>query len=130
MKKIVADMIKIYKPIDKDWMNFKITKDNLLTFHHIVKKENGGLEEIDNGALLTKKAHDLLHCMEKHNVNVYNELNDIFKCIINEKKYPRTQLLMITKELILKYINNGYLVPKELKKKKIIKMMVYETFDH
>ena len=40
-------MIKLYKPLDLDWMNYRVTRSNPITFHHIVKKENGG--EVNEG---------------------------------------------------------------------------------
>lgn len=41
MKTILSQMIQIYKPVDRDWMHFKITEENKLTYHHICKQESG-----------------------------------------------------------------------------------------
>ena len=33
-KLLIVKMIEIYKPVDFDWMSYKITRNNPLTFHH------------------------------------------------------------------------------------------------
>ena len=50
-----------------------------LNYHHIVKKEHGGKETIDNGAVLNREAHDFLHKQEHKDKQLYNELNE---CLI------------------------------------------------
>ena len=53
MKKITQEMIHIFKMTDFDWMGYELTKEaNYFTFHHIIKKEHGGKEKINNGAIL------------------------------------------------------------------------------
>lgn len=47
-----------------------------LNYHHIVKKEHGGKETIDNGAVLNREAHDYLHKQERNNKQLYEELNE------------------------------------------------------
>ena len=42
-KLLIVKMIEIYKPVDFDWMSYKITRNNPLTFHHIVEESKGGL---------------------------------------------------------------------------------------
>ena len=52
MKKITQEMIHIFKMTDFDWMGYELTKEaNYFTFHHIIKKEHGGKEKINNGAI-------------------------------------------------------------------------------
>lgn len=46
MKKVLVDMIEIYKPNGIDWMQYKLAKNNPYTFHHIKEKRNGGKYEI------------------------------------------------------------------------------------
>ena len=50
---IIDFMKEIYNTYNKDWMGFKITEENPLTYHRIIKEEDGGNKTIDNGALLT-----------------------------------------------------------------------------
>ncbi len=124
MKSVLINMLKIYNIEDRDWMSFKITRENYLTYHHIVKNEDGGEYSIDNGAILTKNSHDFLHCVEHKNVRIYNEINNFFK-IINDKQgvncdYEFAQI----RNLILTYLEMGYAIPKKMKKSKIKKMML------
>lgn len=89
MKEVTKELIKIYKPVDLDWMNYKVTRQNPLTYHHIVKKEHGGLYTLDNGALLTMTAHQYLHIIECKEVKLFDMLNKMFE-IINRQKHAPT----------------------------------------
>ena len=52
MKQITREMLHIYKPLSNmDWMNYRLVRKDL-TFHHLVKREDGGKQVISNGALL------------------------------------------------------------------------------
>ena len=64
MKEVTKLMIKLYKPLDLDWMNYRVTRQNPITFHHIIKKEHGGSYDLSNGALLTETGHRYLHIIE------------------------------------------------------------------
>ena len=64
-------MQRVYCTYEKDWMGFKISKRNFLTFHHITKRCMKGLEDIDNGALLGKKSHELLNMIEIFDEDLY-----------------------------------------------------------
>lgn len=89
MKQITREMLKIYKPISNmDWLNYKLVKKDL-TFHHIVKKVNGGFEEISNGALLMPIPHQYLHVIEFKEWKTYKHLNDMFR-IINDQRHEPT----------------------------------------
>ena len=81
-------MIKIYKPLDHDWLNYKVTQANPLTFHHIVKRCEGGKEEIDNGALLTEISHQYIHLIEYRDRDTYVTLNKLFKMINEQRAAP------------------------------------------
>lgn len=101
MKKITREMIRIYKPLDYDWLNYKVTASNKLTFHHIIKRTNGGKEEISNGALLTEIGHQYLHLIECKELETYLLLNKIFK-IINEQRTAPTKEQRELVEYLLK----------------------------
>lgn len=89
MKQIIRDMLKIYKPISNmDWLNYKLVKKDL-TFHHIVKKQYGGKEEISNGALIMNTGHQYLHLIEYKDIKTYNAINKLFR-YINDQKYEPT----------------------------------------
>lgn len=89
MKEVTKELIKIYKPVDIDWMNYKVTRQNPLTYHHIVKKEHGGLYTLDNGALLTMTAHQYLHIIECKEIKLFDMLNKMFE-IINRQRHAPT----------------------------------------
>lgn len=86
MKSVTRDMLQIYKPISKlDWMNYKLVKRDL-TYHHIQKRCDGGLETVDNGALLMRLSHNYLNVIEFSDMKTYIALNKMFK-IINSQRY-------------------------------------------
>ena len=87
MKNIKEEMIKIYNTYKLDWMNYIII-NNDLTYHHIIKIEEGGKTTIDNGALLTQRAHNYLNIIEKTDIDIYNRINKILKEINNNKSEP------------------------------------------
>lgn len=93
---ILEEMKRIYGHTRIDWMGYKVTKHNKLTYHHINEKRNGGEESVENGALLTRTAHDILHKLEIICPELYEEYNCIFK-IINLSKRPPSPAI---KELI------------------------------
>ena len=78
----LQELIKIYKPLDTDWLSYQIIKSNTLTLHHVTKVADGGLLDIDNSALLTKKSHRGLHMCESRDFVLYSEINDFFREII------------------------------------------------
>lgn len=123
MDKITEQMMEIYNTYTMDWMDYIVINNNL-TYHHIIKKENGGKRTIDNGALLTDRAHEYLHTIERLDVDIYNRINKIFKEINGSKKEPtKTQRRLI--DLLLcefELKNADKLIPKKEKKgnKKIL----------
>ena len=116
MKEISLEMTKIYGTYEYDWMNYLII-DNELTFHHIIKKENGGLLEISNGALLTPRAHNYLHFIERVDYDIYLRINDVFKNINSGKKIINETQRLIIEYLLLKFeINNASRIIKKKEK--------------
>lgn len=92
-KSVLLEMFKIYGYSDKDWMGFKITKKNGISYHHIFEKRNGGEETVDNGAILTKNSHALLNRLEINNYDLYCKWNLLFM-EINETKKPLDDYLI------------------------------------
>ena len=87
MKRVLRIMVDIFQPEGIDWMNFGLSRDNPYTYHHIVERSKGGDKSIDNGAILTRKAHNFLHTLEKVCPDAYNDLQNVFTKI-NESKKP------------------------------------------
>ena len=111
-KDILYEMINIYGINKIDWMGWEITSTNKLTYHHIIEKRNGGEESVQNGALLTRKAHQALHQAEVYNPDLYNEYQYWFR-IINDMMCPPTEEIMeIMRSLRARIYKKGK--PKEL----------------
>lgn len=91
MNSIKKEMLKIYKPISGlDWLNYRLVKKDL-TYHHILKKSDGGKETIDNGALLMPISHQYLHLIECKDIETYNAINKLFSYINMQKHEPTIQ---------------------------------------
>ncbi len=120
MNRLTIDMLKIYKPLSGlDWMNYKLVKEDM-TFHHIVKRENGGRNEIDNGALLMYNAHRYLHIIECIDNATYNSLNNIFK-LVNKQGYEPSFEERLVIETILYNFERRYQNLENSKGKRLIR---------
>ena len=84
---LLLEMLEIYQPGLWDWMQYQITNKNTLTLHHIRKQSDNGLVILSNGALLTKKAHQILNKLEDLYYSLYIDWNDLF-FLINVDKQP------------------------------------------
>jgi len=74
MNNVKSEMIDIYKLGKYDWMNYKINEEDVITFHHIIKVEDGGEYIKENGALLTERAHEYLHYIERVDKKIYQSI--------------------------------------------------------
>lgn len=108
-------MIEIYG--DNCWMGYKVSRKNQYTFHHIKEKRNGGKEVIENGALLTREAHDDLNILEFEKRILYKKLNELFT-MLNKTQAPPTkeywsELYGVLEEAKI-YINlSPYFIPND-----------------
>lgn len=62
-----------------------------LTYHHIIKEEDGGKATIENGALLSKKNHEWLNKQPRKTQILINKCLQIFKRKVFEIKNIREQ---------------------------------------
>lgn len=72
-----------------------VEKDDI-TFHHIVKKCDGGDHSAYNGAILSRKMHDKLNFIELHDLVIYEEINKYFykyKLMSIEEQYDARRLM-------------------------------------
>lgn len=121
MNRITHDMLKIYKPLSGlDWLNYKIVRKEDITYHHIVKKEHGGKNTIDNGALLIYNAHRYLHIIENMDANTYNTLNNIFR-MVNKQGFEPTFEERLVIETILCNFEKRYQNVENSKGKRLIR---------
>ena len=127
MKQITREMLRIYKPVSNlDWMNYKLVKKDL-TFHHIVKKVEGGKEIISNGALLMPIPHQYLHIIEFKDFKTYKHINDIFR-IVNDQEYEPTKEQRETIEYILQEFEIKHKDDRTSRGKKLIKTEYLQRF--
>ena len=115
MKRVLRIMIDIFQPEGTDWMNFALSKNNPYTYHHIVEKSKGGDKSIDNGAILTRKAHSFLHMLEINCPEAYQDLQNVF-LKINGTKQPVSQELIDEIDEIIYNLLTGqkYNVPSNI----------------
>ena len=76
------------------WMGYKVSKKNPFTYHHIVERRNGGGVTMDNGAVLTRIAHDDLNRIEQARRSYYKALNELFKELNATMKPPTKEYYM------------------------------------
>ena len=113
-------MIKIYKPLDYDWLNYKVTQSNPLTYHHIEKKCDGGKETIENGALLSEVGHEYFNIIEFKSKETYITLNKMFKIINTQRTAPTQEQRQIV-EFLLKEFESEHKDDKNSRGKPLIK---------
>lgn len=79
MKNCEAKKMMIKKYGKRCWLGGNVTKQDPLTYHHIIKKCEKGKANEENGALITRSRHDLLNILEQWNPEIYHLLNDLFQ---------------------------------------------------
>ena len=118
-KDVRSKLFNMFYPMDHDWMNYVIL-DDILTFHHIIKEEDGGNYVVDNGAILTQRAHTYLHYIEKIDKDIFNEINIVLKRINESRQEPsyndRLKIELLLYEFELK--NCDRIIKKKEKIKK------------
>lgn len=101
MKYITKLIVNEYHMKRIDWLGYEVNKRTDFSFHHIIKKENGGKETRENGAILSyNTSHPYLHLIESKDFDIYCYLNYILKEINVQGYIPTTsQLLKINMAL-------------------------------
>lgn len=118
MSNIKRIMINLWKMDTMDWLGY----DNLerYSFHHLVKKCDGGEQVINNGAILHQSSHQYLHTIEYYDLERYIYLNTILKAINEQRVMPSINQLENIKQA-LKVFQNEYEGKLNAKDKPIIK---------
>lgn len=120
LKQITKEMLRLYPAISGlDWMNYTLVKREL-TYHHILKKAEGGREWVENGALLMPIPHQYLHIIEYKDWKTYKHINDIFK-MVNEQHYEPTLEQREAIECMLEEFEYKHKDDRTSKGKKLIK---------
>lgn len=104
MKPVTSHLISIFKPVDMDWMGYKLNNPYDLSFHHIIKRENGGSYNFDNGALLKRDtSHEYLHIIEGKDLDMYVYINKILKEINTQRNRPTKKQLFEVEDVLLEF---------------------------
>ena len=125
MNEVRKKMIKIYNMKNMCWMGYKVSKNNPYTFHHIKKASEGGKLEIENGAILTKNAHDYLHLIETRDLELYIYINTILRNI-NDQGFFSTKHQLLTIESLLRKFEQKHKFDKNCEGKILIKKEYYK----
>lgn len=120
MKRLTADMIKIWNMTNMDWMGYKLCKENQPTFHHIVKECDGGKRILDNGAIIGKENHTYLHIVEDRDLEMYIYLSNILKSI-NDQRYMPSKRQLLAIDAILRQFEREHCSDRTSKGKVLIK---------
>lgn len=120
MKNIIKIMINQYNIKKTDWMGYEVNKDNPYTYHHLLKKVNGGKETIVNGAILTKIAHEYLNIIESRDNELYNYINNVLKQI-NEQGFIPLERQLLAIDAMLKMFEKDHRYDRTKSNKRLIK---------
>lgn len=118
MSDILKTMLRIWDMNTMDWLGY----DNFerYSFHHLIKKSDGGKKVISNGAVLHVSSHSYLHTIEYYDLDKYIFLNKILKQV-NEQKYFSTKEQLEQIRYVLLEFQNEYKDKKSSREKEIIK---------
>lgn len=94
-------MLSIWGMSDMDWLGY-INEENY-SFHHIVKRSNGGSDDISNGAVLHLNSHAYLHTIEHYDIDKYIYLNTILKEINEQRSMPSIEQLKQIRYVLLEF---------------------------
>lgn len=120
MKSITNLMINEWNIKKICWMGYKVSKENPYTYHHIKKRCVGGEESIENGAILTKIAHEYLHILETRDLEKYIYINNVLKQI-NEQGFMPLERQLLAINSILEEFERENKYEKSKKGKMLIK---------
>lgn len=110
-KIILLEMIEIFEPGDEDWMGYIRSTTNFFTYHHLIKQCYGGPTTIDNGAILTKNAHNKLNRLYICNPLMFDLWQELF-WEINKSMCPPTSEHK-EKMLEYRYLSKSNLYPRK-----------------
>lgn len=91
-KQLIIEGLQIFKPNDRCWMNYTISEENPLTYHHIVPVRNkeAGKTSLNNMALLSSLAHVKFNIIERKDYITAKQLNRLFQAL-NDTMAPPTE---------------------------------------
>ena len=111
-------LIKRFKLVKYDFMGYHLNKDDA-TYHHIIKKSDGGRRVLQNGAVLISISHEYLHLIEYIDFEKYEIINNMFKIFHRKGNIDEFDYILISK--ILSEFEEEHINDKRAKGKKLIK---------
>ena len=105
MDNILKTLINIYNMKEIDWLGYKL--EDRFSYHHIIKKCDGGKRTFNNGAVLFQTSHSYLHTIENYDIEKYVYLNKILKDI-NTQRYMPTKEQLKQIDFILRTFENDF----------------------
>lgn len=105
MDNILKTLINIYNMKEMDWLGYKL--EDRFSYHHIIKKCDGGQRTFNNGAVLFQTSHSYLHSIENYDIEKYIYLNKILKDI-NTQRYMPTKEQLKQINFILREFENDF----------------------
>lgn len=104
MSQIIKDMRAIYRIKHYDFMGYTFRTVNDLSYHHIIKRCDGGPKTIENGALLVSDtSHPYLHIIEDREYDMYAFINDILRKINDQQSPPTKEQLIMIRNILLEF---------------------------
>ena len=116
--KIIIENFKVY---EVDFMNFKITDEQPLTYHHIIPRRDGGATTVKNGAVLTLDAHAYFHIIERKNYAITQEITRLFQELHKNENIPDFDYYEKIDFLLNKYEQNKFKIYMKDKKRERVK---------
>ena len=123
MKKITKMIVQDFNIEDIDWVGYKTSKKHPFNFHHIQKRENGGLYEYNNGAILCGGqggSHEEIHIIEYKDPEMYFYINNLLR-VINDQRYKPTIAQLKAIKSILEQFEKEHCSDRTAKGKLLIK---------
>ena len=120
MKQTTKLMVNMYNLHKIDFAGYKVSKDNPYTYHHLVKRCQGGKETIENGAILARNMHEYLNIVESRDLELYNYINNVLKQI-NEQGHEPLLRQILAIDYLLKLFEHDHMDDRSSKNKRLIK---------
>lgn len=120
MKYVTSEMIKIWGIKDTDFMGYKLDRSNASFHHLIIPNRHGGLETMENGAVLNGlTAHPYLHLIEVKDQDIF----DLITSEMIDENIKRTIDIYNLKRIreLLLYFEDRHKRDENKKGQKIIK---------
>ena len=89
---VMKILYDLYIINDTDIFNFKASKDNPITYHHIIKVEDlealgfPTTKTVANGLVLTRDSHSYLHLIEDYAPDIFYHINKIILLVTKERR--------------------------------------------